>query len=71
LPKYGNQVPGYAASRARSILAYLQGMSRHSLRGSLHLGLLVTALKRSLGFTDFVELRNPAEDWRNEALPSA
>jgi hypothetical protein len=31
-----------AASRARLILAYLQGMSRLSLRGSLRTGLLVT-----------------------------
>jgi len=31
-----------AASRARSILAYLQGMSRLSLCGSLRSGLLVT-----------------------------
>jgi hypothetical protein len=31
-----------AVSRARSILAYLQGMSHHSLRGSLRSGLLVT-----------------------------
>jgi hypothetical protein len=33
-----------AASRARSFLAYQIDMSRCSLRGSLHLGLLVTVL---------------------------
>jgi hypothetical protein len=43
-PKNGNQVAGYAASRARSLLAYPFDMSRRSLRGSLHLGLLATVL---------------------------
>jgi hypothetical protein len=43
-----------AASRACLRLAYLQGMSRCALCGSLHLGLLVAALKRSLGFAGFV-----------------
>jgi len=33
-----------AASRARSLLAYLFDMSRCLLRGSLHLGLLATVL---------------------------
>jgi hypothetical protein len=33
-----------AASRARSLLAYPLDMSRRSLRGSLHLGLLATVL---------------------------
>ncbi len=35
----------FAASRARSRLAYLFDMSRCSLRGSLHLALLATALR--------------------------
>ena len=33
-----------AASRARSLLAYLFDMSRRLLRGSLHLGLLATVI---------------------------
>ena len=33
-----------AASRARSLLVYLNDMPRRSLRGSLHLGLLATVL---------------------------
>ena len=41
-PKNGNQVAGYAASRARSLLAYPFDMSRRSLCGSLQLGLLAT-----------------------------
>ena len=41
-PKNGNQVAGYAVLRARSLLAYLQGMSRSSFRRALHLDLLVT-----------------------------
>jgi outer membrane lipoprotein carrier protein len=42
------QVAGYAAWRCRSILAYLTGMSRHSLRRALHIGLLATVLHRAL-----------------------
>jgi len=34
-----------AASRARSLLAYLHDMSRRSLRGSFHSGLLATVLQ--------------------------
>ena len=45
-PKNGNQVAGYAASRARSLLVYLYDMPRRSLSGSLHLGLLATVLWR-------------------------
>ena len=37
-----------AASRARSRLAYLLDMSRCSLRGSLHAGLLATVLGENL-----------------------
>ena len=37
-----------AASRARSLLAYLYDMFRRSLRGSLRLGLLATVLQRFL-----------------------
>ena len=37
-----------AASRARSLLAYLLDMSRRSLRGSLPSGLLVTISRRAL-----------------------
>jgi len=33
-----------AALRARSLLAYQNGMSRPSLRGALHLGLLSTVI---------------------------
>lgn len=35
-----------AALRAHSLLAYQHGMSRRSLRGTLHLGLLATVLAR-------------------------
>ena len=35
-----------AASRARSLLAYPFDMSRRSLRGSLHSGLLATLVQR-------------------------
>ena len=37
-----------AALRAHSLLAYPIGMSRHSLRGSLHIGLLATVQGRLL-----------------------
>ena len=37
-----------AASRARSRLAYLIDMSRCSLRGSLHTGLLATVSEENL-----------------------
>lgn len=40
-----------ASLRARSILAYLYGMSRRSLRGALQLDLLATILKGSLKYT--------------------
>ena len=45
-PKYGHQVAGYAVLRARLPLAYLLGMSRNSLRGALHIDLLVTVPAR-------------------------
>jgi hypothetical protein len=34
-----------AALHAHSLLAYQPGMSRHSLRGALHIYLLVTVLR--------------------------
>jgi hypothetical protein len=43
-------VAGYAVLRARSLLAYLQGMSRSSLRRALHLDLLVTVPARIIIF---------------------
>ncbi len=43
---FNNLLRGRSASlRARSILTYLYGMSRRSLRGALQLGLLATVLK--------------------------
>ena len=37
-----------AALRAHSLIAYQSGMSRRSLRGALHIGLLATVLVRFL-----------------------
>ena len=55
-----------AASRARSLLAYLHDVSRRSLRGSLHSGLLATVLQT------FLKGSEPGfEERRTKARPMA
>ena len=44
-PKNGNQVAGYAALHAHSLLVYQHGMPRRSLRGALHIALLATVIR--------------------------
>ena len=54
-----------AASRARSLLAYLLDMSRRSLRGSLPSGLLVTISRSAHIFN-----RNKARSVSGMTIPS-
>jgi hypothetical protein len=69
-PNNGDLVAGYAVFRARSLLAYLQGMSRSSLRRALHLDLLMTVPARIIILaTALLCLTNIADATESYGMP--